>query len=92
MRISRYALALLILFQLAWTWSLSLYIRLGAVSPVIYLPQMIKDIENLGAWAFLLDFIVFLALYYVTKPHYQRLRGNREDALNEEPLDNKNTN
>ena len=53
---------------------------------------MIEDIEKLGAWAFLLDLIVFIALYYVIKPHYQRLRGNREDALNEEPLDNKTTN
>ena len=92
MRISRYALALLILFQLAWTWSLSLYIRLGAVSPVVYLPQMLKDIEKLGAWAFLLDLIVFIALYHVIKPHYRRLKENKEDALNEEPLDNKNTN
>lgn len=92
MKISRYALALLILFQVAWTWSLSLYIRLGAVSPVVYLPQMLKDIEKLGAWAFLLDLIVFIALYHVIKPHYRRLRGNKEDALNEEPLDNKNTN
>jgi len=92
MKISRYALALLILFQLAWTWSLSLYIRLGAVSPVVYLPQMLKDIEKLGAWAFLLDLIVFIALYHVIKPHYHRLKGNKEDALNEEPLDNKNTN
>jgi len=92
MRISRYALALLILFQVAWTWSLSLYIRLGAVSPVVYLPQMLKDIEKLGAWAFLLDLIVFIALYHVIKPHYRRLKGNKEDALNEEPLDNKNTN
>ncbi len=92
MKISRYALALLILFQVAWTWSLSLYIRLGAVSPVVYLPQMLKDIEKLGAWAFLLDLIVFIALYHVIKPHYRRLKGNKEDALNEEPLDNKNTN
>ncbi len=92
MRISRYALALLILFQVAWTWSLRLYIRLGAVSPVVYLPQMLKDIEKLGAWAFLLDLIVFIALYHVIKPHYRRLQGNKEDALNEEPLDNKNTN
>ena len=92
MRVSRYALALLILFQLAWTWSLSLYIRLGAVSPVVYLPQMLKDIEKLGAWAFLLDLIVFIALYHVIKPHYRRLKGNKEDALNEEPLDNKTTN
>jgi len=92
MKVSRPLVGFLILFQIAWTWSLSLYIRLGAVSPVIYLPQMIKDIENLGAWAFLLDLIVFIALYHVIKPHYRRLRGNKEDALNEEPLDNKNTN
>ena len=83
---------LLILFQIAWTWTLSLYIRLGAVSPMAYIPQMLSDIQYLGAWAFLLDLIVFIALYYVIKPHYQRLRGNREDALNEEPLDNKTTN
>lgn len=82
----------LILFQLAWTWTLSLYIRLGAVSPLIFLPQMLKDIENLGAWAFLIDFIVFLALYYVIKPHYQRLRGSTEDSLVREPLDNKTDN
>ena len=92
MKVSRPLVGFLILFQIAWTWSLSLYIRLGAVSPVVYLPQMIKDIEKLGAWAFLLDLIVFIALYHVIKPHYQRLRGNREDALNEEPLDNKTTN
>mgnify|MGYP003127054068 FL=1 len=82
----------LILFQLAWTWTLSLYIRLGAVSPLIFLPQMLEDIENLGAWAFLIDFIVFLALYYIIKPHYHRLRGNKEDALVREPLDNKTDN
>ena len=82
----------LILFQLAWTWTLRLYIRLGAVSPLIFLPQMLEDIENLGAWAFLIDFIVFLALYYVIKPHYQRLRGSTEDALVREPLDNKTDN
>ena len=39
MKISRPLVGLLILFQIAWTWSLSLYIRLGAVSPVIYLPK-----------------------------------------------------
>ena len=89
---NRATLGLLILFQLAWTWTLSLYIRLGSVSPLIYLPQMIEDIENLGAWAFLLDFIVFLALYYIIKPHYHRLRGNKEDALVREPLDNKTDN
>tara|TARA_B100000427_G_C15249469_1_gene481497 strand:- start:391 stop:663 length:273 start_codon:yes stop_codon:yes gene_type:complete len=83
---------LLVLFQIAWTWTLSLYIRLGWVSPLVYLPQMIEDIENLGAWAFLLDFIVFLALYYIIKPHYHRLRGNKEDALVREPLDNKTDN
>ena len=83
---------LLVLFQIAWTWTLSLYIRLGWVSPLIYLPQMIEDIENLGAWAFLIDFIVFLALYYVIKPHYQRLRDNKGDALVREPLDNKTDN
>ena len=92
MRISRYALAILILFQIAWTWTLSLYIRLGAVSPVVYLPQMLKDIEKLGAWAFLLDLIVFVALYYVIKPHYQRLRGSTEDSSLHEPLDNKTDN
>tara|TARA_B100001778_G_scaffold80298_4_gene64977 strand:+ start:6005 stop:6277 length:273 start_codon:yes stop_codon:yes gene_type:complete len=89
---NRATLGLLILFQLAWTWTLSLYIRLGSVSPLIYLPQMIEDIENLGAWAFLIDFIVFLALYYVIKPHYQRLRDNKGDALVREPLDNKTDN
>ena len=89
---NRATLGLLILFQLAWTWTLSLYIRLGWVSPLIYLPQMIEDIENLGAWAFLIDFIVFLALYYVIKPHYQRLRDNKGDALVREPLDNKTDN
>ena len=83
---------LLVLFQIAWTWTLSLYIRLGWVSPLIYLPQMIEDIENLGAWAFLIDFIVFLALYYVIKPHYHRLRDNKGDALVREPLDNKTDN
>ena len=83
---------LLVLFQIAWTWTLSLYIRLGWVSPLVYLPQMIEDIENLGAWAFLIDFIVFLALYYVIKPHYQRLRDNKGDALVREPLDNKTDN
>ncbi len=92
MKISRPLVGFLILFQIAWTWSLSLYIRLGAVSPVIYLPQMIEDIENLVAWAFLIDFIVFLALYYVIKPHYQRLRGSTEDSLVREPLDNKTDN
>ena len=40
---------LLIIFQIAWTWTLSLYIRLGWVSPVVYLPQMLHDLENLGA-------------------------------------------
>ena len=89
MRISRYALAILILFQIAWTWTLSLYIRLGAVSPVIYLPQMLKDIEKLGAWAFLLDLIVFIALYHIIKPHYRRWQGITKDASEDEPLDNK---
>ena len=92
MRISRYALALLILFQVAWTWSLSLYIRLGAVSPVVYLPQMLRDLENLGAWAFLLDAIFFIALYLVIKPHYLRRRGTSVDASGDEPLDNKTDN
>ena len=92
MKISRPLVGFLILFQIAWTWSLSLYIRLGAVSPIIYLPQMIEDIEKLGAWAFLLDLIVFVALYYVLKPHYQRLRGSTEDSSLREPLDNKTDN
>lgn len=92
MRISRYALAILILFQIAWTWTLSLYIRLGAVSPVVYLPQMLNDIEKIGAWAFLLDLIVFIAIYHVIKPHYLRRRGTSEDASGDEPLDNKTDN
>ena len=92
MRVSRYALAILILFQIAWTWTLSLYIRLGAVSPVIYLPQMLEDIEKLGAWAFILDFIVFVAMYHIIKPHYLRLRSSKMDALGDEPLDNKTDN
>ena len=83
---------LLVLFQIAWTWTLSLYIRLGWVSPLIYLPQMIEDIEKLGAWAFILDLIVFVALFYVIKPHYQRLRGSTEDSSLHEPLDNKTDN
>jgi|TARA_R110002020_G_scaffold210696_2_gene416905 hypothetical protein len=92
MRISRYALAILILVQIAWTWTLSLYIRLGAVSPVVYLPQMLKDIEKLGAWAFLLDLIVFIALYHVIKPHYRKWKGFPKDASEDEPLDNKTDN
>ena len=85
-------LGFLILFQIAWTWTLSLYIRLGAVSPMAYIPQMLSDIQYLGAWAFLLDLIVFVALYYVIKPHYQRLRGSTEDSSLHEPLDNKTDN
>ena len=63
---NRATLGLLILFQIAWTWTLSLYIRLGWVSPLIYLPQMLRDIEYLGAWAFILDFIVFTAICVIS--------------------------
>tara|TARA_B110000444_G_scaffold247769_1_gene270815 strand:- start:464 stop:736 length:273 start_codon:yes stop_codon:yes gene_type:complete len=89
---NRATLGLLILFQIAWTWTLSLYIRLGWVSPLIYLPQMLRDIEYLGAWAFILDFIVFTALYFVIKPHLWRNSDAMEDASEDEPLDNKTDN
>ena len=89
---SRATLGLLILFQIAWTWTLSLYIRLGWASPLIYLPKMMRDIEYLGAWAFILDFIVFISLYFVIKPHLWRDSDAMEDALKDEPLDNKTDN
>tara|TARA_R110001606_G_scaffold383689_1_gene546079 strand:- start:2998 stop:3270 length:273 start_codon:yes stop_codon:yes gene_type:complete len=85
-------IGLLIIFQFAWTWTLSLYIRLGWSSPTVYLPQMLSDLENLGAWAFLIDAIFLLALYFVIKPHYLRRRGTSEDASGDEPLDNKTDN
>jgi len=88
----RATFGLLVLFQIAWTWTLSLYIRFGASSPQLYLPQMMKDIEYLGAWAFLLDFIVFLALYFVIKPHIRRRSDATEDSFVREPLDNKTDN
>jgi hypothetical protein len=83
---------LLIIFQISWTWTLSLYIRLGWVSPLIFLPQMLSDIEYLGAWAFLLDLVIFVALYFIIKPHYLKRSGATEDALVHEPLDNKTDN
>jgi hypothetical protein len=89
---NRATVGLLIIFQFAWTWTLSLYIRLGWVSPVVYLPQMLRDLENLGAWAFLLDVIFFVALYLVIKPHYLRRGETSVNASGDEPLDNKTDN
>jgi len=85
-------LGILILFQISWTWTLSLYIRLGAVHPIHYLPQMQKDIEYLGYWAVLLDLTVFIALFFVLRPTYLKYRVNTVDASGHEPLDNKTDN
>ena len=85
-------LGILILFQISWTWTLSLYIRLGAVHPIYFLPQMQRDIEYLGYWAFLLDFIVFIALFFVLRPAYLKYKVNTVDASVHEPLDNKTDN
>ena len=85
-------LGILILFQIAWTWTLSLYIRVGIEHPLLLLPQMQKDIEYLGPWAFLLDVVVFTALFFVVKPHLRRRSGATEDSSLREPLDNKTDN
>ena len=82
-------LSILILFKISWTWTLSLYIRLGAVHPVYYIPQMQKDIAHLGYWAFILDLIIFLALFFIIQPTYRRDMANTVDASGNEPLDNK---
>ena len=85
-------LSILILFQISWTWTFSLYIRLGAVHPVYYIPQMQKDIAHLGYWAFILDLIIFLALFFIIQPTYRRYMANTVDASGHEPLDNKTDN
>ena len=85
-------LSILILFKISWTWTLSLYIRLGAVHPVYYIPQMQKDIAHLGYWAFILDLIIFLALFFIIQPTYRRDMANTVDASGHEPLDNKTDN
>lgn len=88
----KWAISFLVLIQIAWTWTLTLYIRLGAVHPFIYIPQMQEDIEYLGYWALLLDVVVFTALYFVLRPTYRKYKRNKEDASLREPLDNKTDN
>jgi|TARA_R110001592_G_scaffold219921_1_gene474438 hypothetical protein len=88
----RAILGVLILFQLAWTWTLSLYIRFGAAHPLIYIPQMQKDIEYLGAWLYIVDIIVFFALFFIIRPAYLKYVETQKDASLHEPLDNKTDN
>jgi len=39
-----------------------LFVDLGTTNPMLVLPAIVEDLENLGPWAFLLDAIVVLLI------------------------------
>tara|TARA_R110000824_G_scaffold87287_2_gene215304 strand:- start:883 stop:1044 length:162 start_codon:yes stop_codon:yes gene_type:complete len=53
---------------------------------------MQKDIEYLGAWLYIVDIIVFFALFFIIRPAYLKYVETQKDASLHEPLDNKTDN
>jgi len=56
-----WALSLMLLFISA-IYTTYLFVDLGTTNPMMVLPAIIEDLENLGPWAFLLDAIVVLLI------------------------------
>jgi hypothetical protein len=56
-----WALSLMLLFISA-IYTTYLFVDLGTTNPMMVLPAIMEDLENLGPWAFLLDAIVLLLI------------------------------
>ena len=56
-----WALSLMLLFISA-IYTTYLFVDLGTTNPMVVLPAIMEDLENLGPWAFLLDAIVVLLI------------------------------
>ena len=56
-------------FTSSFIWSASLIYRYGILPPNVLIISMEADLETIGIWAFLLDFIIFTLLLKIVFPH-----------------------
>jgi len=74
-------LSFCILFLLSWTWYLTIILRIGIVHPLITIDYLYSDLEYLGPFAFILDILFLIIIWFCYK--YMKSEQLDKDTDNE---------